>query len=174
VAVLRTLLVIAAFLGAAVLPCLLALALIKADEVVELTWRALRRGVRKGRRRLGLALGRSRLARRYRLLRLARAVRLTPAEEASRPTCPPIERIAADLRRLGRQRTGIAMRSPVWFTAVQRAYDDRLRVASGQLGIEQHLDELTGIDLELERVRVEELLCSAGLAMRDDKPEWRR
>jgi len=171
--VLRTLLVIAAFIGAALFPCLLALALIKADEMAELTWRALRRGIRKGRRRLGAALGNSRLARRYRLVRLARAVRLTPAEEASQPICPPIERVAADLRRLGRQRTGIAMRSPVWFTAVQRAYDDRLRVASGQLGIEQHLDELTGIDLELERVRVEELLCNAGLAMRDDKPERR-
>ena len=67
-------------------------------------------------------------------------MRLTPAEEASQPTCPPIERVAADLRRLGKQRTGIATRSPVWFTAVQRAYDDRLRVASGQLGIEHRLD----------------------------------
>ena len=79
----------------------------------------------------------------------------------------PIELVAADLRRLGRQRLGIAMRSQVWFTAVHRAYDDRLCVACGQLGIEQHLGELTGIDLDLERVRVEGLLLAAGLAFRD-------
>jgi hypothetical protein len=50
---------------------------------------------------------------------------------------------------------------------VQHAYDEGLRVASRQLGVEEHLDELTGIDLELERVRLEGELERAGLVLRD-------
>ena len=53
------------------------------------------------------------------------------------------------------------------------AYDDRLGVACGQLGIEQHLGELTGMDLDLERIRVEGLLEAAGLAFRDDSTQTR-
>jgi hypothetical protein len=81
------------------------------------------------------------------------------------PIGPPIEQLAADLRRLSQQRLGIAMRSTVWFTAIQRAYDDRLRLACRSLDIEQHLDELNGIDQEIERVRVEGELVSAGIVL---------
>ncbi|HET6212017.1 MAG TPA: hypothetical protein VFE14_03985, partial [Micromonosporaceae bacterium] len=81
------------------------------------------------------------------------------------PVGPPIEQLAADLRRLGRQRLGIATRSTVWFTAVQRAYDDRLRLACRSLDIEQHLDELDGLDLDIERVRVEGELVIAGVSL---------
>jgi hypothetical protein len=85
------------------------------------------------------------------------------------PQGPPIEQLAGDLRRLNRLRVGVATRSPVWFNAVQRAYDDALRVACVQLGIDQYLDEVSGVDLEVERLRVEGELQRAGLALRDTK-----
>jgi hypothetical protein len=163
VALLRAVLIVAAFAAVAVMPCLLGLLIIMVDEAAERAYRAIRRGVRKALR----AMFTTRWARRWRLVRIARALRVAPALERAEPSCPPLEQVAADLRRLSRQRVGIATRSPVWFTAVQRAYDDRLRVACGQLGIEEHLNELTGVDLDLERVRVEGALEMAGLALTD-------
>jgi hypothetical protein len=167
VAVLRTLLLFVAVAGAAVMPCALALLIVNADEVFERIARAIRRGLRRVSRGIGRLVLDSSLGRRWRLGRLARALRLAPPVEPVEPQCPPIEQVAADLRRLSRQREGVATRSPVWFTAVQRAHDDRLRVACGQLGIEQHLGELSGIDLDLERARLEGELQAAGLAVRD-------
>jgi hypothetical protein len=57
----------------------------------------------------------------------------------------------------------LATRNPLWHEAVRNAYDDRLRLACGCLGIQQHLTELDGLDLEIERVRVEGELRAAGL-----------
>ena len=114
-----------------------------------------------------------RLGNRWLMARLAMSVRVGRQLEHSEPTSPPIQQVAADLRRLNRQRLSIAMRSRVWFQAVQHAYDDRLGVACGQLSIEQHLAELTGMDLDLERLRVEGLLEEAGLAFRDDSTQPR-
>ena len=79
---------------------------------------------------------------------------------------PSIQQIAADLRRLDHQRLGIATRSKVWHAAVLLAYDDRLRLASRCLGVCEHLDQLDGVDLEIERVRVEGELEAAGLRLR--------
>ena len=172
-AVLHALLVLAAFVGVAVVPCALCLLIVAADEAFERAGRAVRRWRRRTFRWMGGKVLESSLGRRWRLARLAHAMKGPASLERSEPTCPPIQQVAADLRRLSRQRVGIATRSTVWFTAVQRAYDDRLRVASEQLGIEQHLCELTGIDLDLERVRVEGLLEAAGLALRDDNAEPR-
>ncbi|HLL69534.1 MAG TPA: hypothetical protein VK453_28015 [Micromonosporaceae bacterium] len=110
------------------------------------------------------------IGRHWSLVRLVRALglptHLEPAESA-RPARPPIAQVAADLRRLGRLRNGVATRSMVWFTAVRRAYDDRLGVACEQLEITQYLDELTGIDLDIERLRVEGELRAAGLVWTD-------
>ena len=86
---------------------------------------------------------------------------------------PPIEQIAADLRRLARQRTGLASRSTIWFTAVQRAYDDRLTLACRELEITEQLAELEGMDREIERVRIEGMLQLAGLTMRDAEVDQR-
>lgn len=83
---------------------------------------------------------------------------------------PSIQQIAADLRRLDRQRLGIATRSKVWHAAVLLAYDDRLRLASRCLGVPEHLDQLDGVDLEIERVRVEGELEAAGLSLRARAP----
>jgi hypothetical protein len=111
---------------------------------------------------------------RRRFARLDRDINRATAEEPVEPADPPIERVAADLRRLGRQRLDIATRSPVWYSAVQRAYDDRLRIASRELGVEHHLDDVSGIDLEIERVRVEGSLQAAGMVVPLSDAEWRQ
>ena len=134
---LRLLGTIAALIALVSLPCLLALAVIRVDELIELAAHATRRWWRR-----------------------ARGVQ-------PKVDLPPIEHLAADLRRLNRQRLGIATRSSVWFDAVQHAYDDRLRAACRALDIEQHLSGLDGIDLEIERVRVEGALADAGLVLRN-------
>ena len=133
------------------LPCIVAV-IICADEVFDRTaWT-------RGRRRETRALR-----------RLDRSLTNTPVptmrvDAASGPT---IEQIAADLRRLDRQRHGgIATESTAWLAAVLRAYDDRLCLASQCLGVAEHLHLLEGIDREIERVRVEGELQAAGLSLR--------
>ena len=80
---------------------------------------------------------------------------------------PSIEQIAYDLRRLDRQRrSGPTGDSEVWLAAVQRAYDDRLRLACHCLGVPEYLQPLEGMDREMERVRVEDRLEAAGLSLR--------
>jgi hypothetical protein len=79
---------------------------------------------------------------------------------------PPFERIAADLRRLGADRLGIGQRNDLWHTAVERAYDVKLREACHALGIDEHLESLGGIDREIERLRLEGELISAGVRLR--------
>jgi hypothetical protein len=78
---------------------------------------------------------------------------------------PTIEQIAADLHRLGHQRLGVATRSQVWQTAVTRAYDEQLRLACRCLGVAEHLGGLNGVDLEIERLRVEGELLASGLQL---------
>ncbi|MBO0870746.1 MAG: hypothetical protein J2P15_19490 [Micromonosporaceae bacterium] len=151
-AVLRGLLTLAALLGFACLPCLVAV-VFTADAIILPIARAVRR-VRRGwaERRLAHRAG----------LRMHRGVlRRTTAA----PAGPPIEKLAADLRRLARQRVGIATHSPVWAAAVTHAYDDRLATACRELEIPEHLGELAGLDLEIERVRVEGLIEAAGLGL---------
>lgn len=145
----RALVVALALIALALLPCAVALLITHVDEVAERMWRAVRRGYRRTRARVAD----------YRVLR--------GTAEEPRPVMagPPIEQLAADLRRLGRQRVGIAMRSPLWFSAVQRAYDDRLQQACRSLDVDEHLDDLDGVDREIERVRVEGVLQAAGLAL---------
>ncbi|MEN3305107.1 MAG: hypothetical protein V7603_1309 [Micromonosporaceae bacterium] len=135
------------------LPCVIAL-LITADAVlhpVGLRWRRMR--LRWAERRLASRAG------------LARGLTRVLVPERVTPVGPPIEKLAADLRRLSQQRTGVATRSTVWFNAVSAAYDNRLAVACQELEIQEHLDEVTGLDLEIERLRVEGMLLAAGLRL---------
>ncbi|GIF15190.1 hypothetical protein [Actinoplanes teichomyceticus] len=79
----------------------------------------------------------------------------------------PIEQLAHDLRRLDRQRRGGPMQSSeATRAAVLQAYDARLRLACRCLGVPEHLQPLQGVDREIERLRVEERLAAAGLALR--------
>jgi hypothetical protein len=137
------------------LPAIVAMILC-ADELVGRAARALhrRREIRRQRRaltKLDRAMGE--------VDAIADLPQVAPEDRAS------IQQIAADLHRLGRQRLGVATRSRVWQTAVSRAYDEQLRAASHCLGIEEHLESLTGMDLEIERVRVEGELQAAGLKL---------
>ena len=106
--------------------------------------------------------------RRYRRLdrRMSRRDRRAPLSVAHGARRPTIEWIAADLRRLDRQRNGVARESVAWHAAVLRAYDNRLQLASRCLGVSEHLNQLDGIDREIERMRVEGQLQAAGLALR--------
>jgi hypothetical protein len=79
---------------------------------------------------------------------------------------PPFERIAADLRRLGSDRLGIGQRNELWHSAVERAYDVKLREACHALGIGEHLDDVNGMDREIERLRIEGELIAAGVRLR--------
>lgn len=169
---LRGLLVVGAIGLIAVAPCLVCLLLISADEAIEWVGRAVRRLGRKlVRRKEPEAAGwRDGPVRRWwHLSWVGRALHTVAAVPPPVPSGPPIEQLAGDLRRLNGLRMGVATRSPVWFNAVQRAYDEALRVACGQLGIDQYLDEVSGVDLEVERLRVEGELQRAGLALRDTK-----
>jgi hypothetical protein len=80
---------------------------------------------------------------------------------------PPVEQIAAELRRLDRQRRrGLSNESEKWSTAVATAYDAWLLAACRRLNITEHLSTLAGIDRDIERVRVEGQLQTAGLILR--------
>ncbi|PZF89636.1 hypothetical protein [Micromonospora deserti] len=153
----RALLLALAFIAVASLPAAIAL-LFCADEILDRVvcgyteWRDRRRE----RRTI------ARLDRAVEADALTRDIDLSDLDRADRR---PLERLAADLRRLGSQRLGVGGRSMVWHGAVLKAYDDRLRLACRALGITEHLSELEGVDLEIERVRVEGLLHAAGLAL---------
>ncbi|SCL24966.1 hypothetical protein GA0070616_3018 [Micromonospora nigra] len=86
-------------------------------------------------------------------------------EDLDRAQRRPLEEIAADLRRLGRQRIAAGGRAAVWHTTVVEAYDERLRLACRALGLTEHLGELAGVDLQIERIRVEGILHAAGLVL---------
>ncbi len=150
---LRALLILAAVSALATLPCLIALML----SVGRPRFRSLRR-------RRALADGTISRRDRRRLARLDKCFGNEPVPQLSTDTVP-IEKVAADLRRLRRQRAGIAQRSPVWRAAVEDAYDDRLRLACARLGIAEHLPQLTGVDRDIERVRLEGELQAAGIAL---------
>jgi hypothetical protein len=82
---------------------------------------------------------------------------------------PPIERVAASLRRLDREAHGLPPGTPqARRRALQLAYDDLLATACRALSIRHELGELPpGWDLEIERLRVETCLEQAGLQIRD-------
>lgn len=152
-------LVTAALVALLCVPCLLALTIFADVAINQLEEAIHRASVRWRTRRESSRLERStgiehqhhRLMRRH--------------DDGDTPAGPPFEQVAADLRRLARQRAEVAPRSPVWFAAVHRAYDDRLRIACRELRIPEHLNELEGMDLEIERLRVEGLLQAAGLPL---------
>lgn len=103
---------------------------------------------------------------RDRALRVGRALHVSePAPP--HPAGPPIEQIAADIRRI---RTQIRQAPPGTPVARMRgwldAYDDVLVTACHALGVEERLCALPeGVERSLERERVERLLMQAGLRL---------
>jgi hypothetical protein len=81
----------------------------------------------------------------------------------------PVERLAADLRRLSAAMAGIRPGTPhLRRVALLGAYEDTLIEASRALGVAQSLSGLPrgGLDRELERMRLEAALEAAGLRFR--------
>jgi hypothetical protein len=163
VAVLRALFILAAVAALATLPCLLTLVIAGGGGGPSRTVRVVKAVVRRCRRRHIVDRTLTRRERRG-LARLDRCFGPHEAQEAT-PDPLPIEKLAADIRRLRRQRGGIAQRSPVWRAAVDDAYDDRLLLTCKRLEITAHLTGLTGVDREIERVRLEGELEAAGLTL---------
>lgn len=93
--------------------------------------------------------------------------RVDPRHPAPKPVGRPIEQIALHARRLWRQsRMPERGRSRAKQIAIRRAYDDVLGEGCDALGFVHLLRVLDGADLEAERDRVEDLLESAGLELR--------
>lgn len=104
---------------------------------------------------------------RERALRAGRALHLTGPPPPN-PSGPPIEQVAADIRRIRAQIGQAPPGMPVarmrgWL----RAYDDVLATACHALALEERLRILPeGAERDLERERVERLLKAAGLRLR--------
>lgn len=83
------------------------------------------------------------------------------------PAHPPIERLAADLRRVHRALAEFPPGTPaVRRRATRDAYDALLTQACTALDVPHQLDELPeGVDREVERLRVEEALRTAGVSV---------
>jgi hypothetical protein len=77
---------------------------------------------------------------------------------------PAIEQVVAELRRLDRVRC--AGEPGLWAAAIERAYDRWLQAACHYLAISHRLFALADIDRDIERLRIEEELTAAGLAIR--------
>jgi hypothetical protein len=95
-------------------------------------------------------------ARRRRLRRLGKLVT---------PSGPPLERLAADLRRLRVQRTD-PHRSRVQREGARLAYEDVIRQTATALDIAHDLDGATSrFGREVELMRIEQALLAAGLVL---------
>lgn len=79
----------------------------------------------------------------------------------------PIERLAADLRRVHRDLLDLAPDAPiVRRRATRQAYDALLAQACTAVGVNHELDAVPeGVEREMERLRLEECLRQAGLAI---------
>lgn len=95
---------------------------------------------------------------RYRRFRRARS---------PEPDGPPIERLAADLRRVHRALADCAPGTPnVRRRATRQAYDALLVQACAVVEVDHRFDGLPeGVEREMERLRVEEALRTAGLTV---------
>ncbi|MEU0537837.1 hypothetical protein [Amycolatopsis tolypomycina] len=96
------------------------------------------------------------------LLEWVREKRASP-----QPDGPPIERVAADLRRVHRLLAGYPSGTPAARRiGTRQAYDELLTQACRQVGVPHRLGELPeGMDREIERLRVEQSLRERGLAV---------
>ncbi|MEC3974699.1 hypothetical protein [Amycolatopsis sp. H20-H5] len=101
------------------------------------------------------------------LPRLLRSAHRRFRPPAAQPDHPPIQLLAADLRRVHELLAHFGTGTPASRrTATKQAYDALLAQACSAVEIEQRLAELPeGLDRELERLRVEESLRRAGLAV---------
>lgn len=90
-------------------------------------------------------------------------------EEPVTPVGRPLEQVAADLRRLGRQLAHVPAGAPMARRrGLQAAYDDVLAEAARLLEVPHSLGDLPpGRARDVERLRVQAALADAGLAVPD-------
>ncbi|MDT7803388.1 MAG: hypothetical protein QOI78_6821 [Actinomycetota bacterium] len=100
-------------------------------------------------------------------LRLPGVVRRAREKRQPAPQGPPIERVAADLRRVHRLLVDYPSGTPAARRyGTRQAYDELLTQACRQIGVPHRLAELPeGMDREIERLRVEQSLRESGLAV---------
>jgi hypothetical protein len=101
------------------------------------------------------------------VLRIPRLVRRLSGHGPQPADGPPIEQLAADLRRVHRLLVHYGPGTPyVRRAGTLQAYDELLKQACLAVDVQHRLDRLPpGTELELERLRVEESLRCAGLAI---------
>lgn len=102
----------------------------------------------------------------------ALARRLRRPSPVSPPPGPPIEQLAADLRRVHRLLTQMPPgASYARRRGAEQAYEDLLRQAARRLGVAERLSDAGDrMDRELERLRVEAALLDVGLVIRSTAP----
>jgi hypothetical protein len=90
-------------------------------------------------------------------------------EEPLAPVGRPLEQVAADLRRLGRQLAHVPAGAPMARRrGLQAAYDDVLAEAAGLLEVPHTLDTVApGRARDVERLRLQTALAEAGLSVPD-------
>ncbi|MFF0149392.1 hypothetical protein ATK36_0031 [Amycolatopsis sulphurea] len=83
------------------------------------------------------------------------------------PSGPPVEQVAADLRRVRRTLAGFPPGTPAARRiGTRQAYDELLLTACRELGVEHRLATLPeGFERELERLRVADTLSRRGLVL---------
>lgn len=95
---------------------------------------------------------------------IARTIRRARRRRRGVPAGPPLEDLAADLRRLGDARR-LSRQAPSRKAIVLAAYDGKLVLTCAALGIVEHLNDLDGFDKNIERVRMEGALLEAGFSL---------
>ncbi|WP_197319577.1 hypothetical protein [Saccharomonospora sp. NB11] len=83
------------------------------------------------------------------------------------PTRPPLEKLAADLRRVRRTLVHFGSGTPlVRRRAATAAYDSLLVQTCASVGVPHRLDEIDeGFERDVERLRVEQALRDAGIVL---------
>jgi hypothetical protein len=96
-------------------------------------------------------------------------LRVRRRDESVAPVGRPLEQVAADLRRLGRQLAHVPAGAPMARRrGLQAAYDDVLAEAARLLEVPHTLDGVPpGRARDVERLRVQAALADAGLAVPD-------
>ncbi|PXY34763.1 hypothetical protein DI005_01780 [Prauserella sp. PE36] len=101
------------------------------------------------------------------VLRIPRLIEKWNRRRPPATSAVPVERLAADLRRVHRALVGLAPDAPMLRRrATYQAYDALLVQACRAVDVPQRLDAVPeGIERDVERLRVEEALRGAGLAI---------
>ncbi len=99
------------------------------------------------------------------LARLSRWAGLVECETPV-PTCIPIERISADLRRIRAEFVRLPAGMPMAKRrGIMAAYDDALVDACKTLEVTTELNQVEGFEHEIERIRTEQALEHAGVCL---------